>query len=270
MLALVLPSHNWDGIPYAAAAKRFDIPDKVELHAFIYEELQESVPEQAYQDMLKGEYRLVVSQDPESLDQVMLFYEIRAAYITLIYLLSRLGVNIFPATHIVSAVAVFIGLWIFFLAIRKHIENYLLLVLPFFAVGLGVFQVAQLSTPDGLAFLCIAIFFALLLKEHAAILVILPFSILVRTDLIIFVSLILGYLFVTHRQWRLWTAVSAAAVIAIFLGSNQVFDYPGYGALFVTAFVTNLNYPLQNEFVITWVHYAKALRQGLINILAEK
>lgn len=265
-VVLVYPGNNWDIVGYLAAAKSFDIKNKVELHDFVYNELHQAVSEEDYPFYIDSPYKKVVSEDPESLNQVRIFYQIRPAFIVPIYLLSKIGVNIFYAAHLATALPVFLGLWIFYLAAHKGIDSYLILILPIFALALGAFVVARSSSPDGLAFLIVAIIFYLLLKDHWAVLLVLSLSLLVRTDLLVFVLLILGYLFVTHSRWRIGIVIALFLCLAFYSGINHFYGNYGYATLFWNTFIERLPYPAEASITLDWANYRHAFTQGLLSI----
>lgn len=267
--ALVLPSNNWDVIGYVAAAMRLETADDIALHTMVYDGLQGAVGED-YPDFVRSDYQRTVNEDPQSLRQVLPWFQVRPAYVLPIFLLARMGVNPFWATHLISVTAVFLGLCIFYLAVRRQLDPLLVLILPLFVVGLGVFEVSRISTPDGLAFLVLAAVFYLFLVDRWPILLILPLSMLVRGDLIIFNLLLLAALFFIHRKWRVWTALSALLSLFIYGGVQQYYGHYGYAAVFWTTFVQNLAYPAQADVVLTFMHYRLALVQGVVDLLFRK
>jgi hypothetical protein len=157
--ALSRPQFNWDIIPYLGATGSFEIQDKQALHASVFDELARFVPASAYQSLVTGsDYRVAVATDPEAFSQQLPFYQPRVLYIGLLFLLSKLGLNVVMVTYLISAVSVALGLWVLFVAFHRTLSGYLLLLFPVLALGMGVLDLARLSTADGLAFLAIARF----------------------------------------------------------------------------------------------------------------
>lgn len=270
VVALLYPGNNWDVIGYATAAMSLKIKDDVQLHSFVYEGLRQAVPESIYPEYVRPGYQATLSQDPEALRQVKVWYQIRPAYVLPVYWLVKAGFDPFLATHIAAVTAVFIGLWIFYLTVSKRADPIILLSLPLFVLVLGVFEVARISTPDGLAFLTAAAVFYYLLKNHWIVLLILPLSLLVRTDLLIFNLIILGYLFFTHKKWRIWIFASGISNLLVVWGINVYYGHYGYAALFWTTFVENLAYPAETAVTLTLAEYRQALFKGLLDIIYFK
>lgn len=264
---LIFPGNNWDAIGYVAVVKSIDIKDKQALHTAVFDELRRSVSADVYRSLTTNGFQETVSSDPESLRQVLPFYRVKPGYIASIYLLSKIGMNPFFAAHLVSTAAVAGGLWLFFLAVRRRVDPVLLIMLPIFVLALGALQVARIITPDGLAFLAVALVFYLLLQESRPVLLVLPLLLLIRYDLIIFVLLIILYIFVTHGRWRLWSVGSAFLALLLFTAVNQFSGSYGYATLLWVSFVESVSYPAHVQAQLSWSLYAPILLRGLSDLI---
>jgi hypothetical protein len=246
------PYHNWDMIIYAACARSFEVHDKEELHASTYHELEQSVPAATYRALTSGNYRQTVSEDANAFAQQLPFYQIRVLYNALVYALATIGVNVFAATHLVSALSAIAGLWIVLLTFRPYTRAYLLFLLPPFAVAFGLLDVAKYSTPDGLAFLAVCSMAYCLVRRHPGMLVLLPLSVLVRTDLILLALIVTSYLIFVARQWRLAAIASVALAVAGYILVNVGYGHYGLSVAYYMTFIEAVAYRLPGR--LEWKH----------------
>jgi hypothetical protein len=237
------PYHNWDMIVYAACARSFVVHDRETLHVSTYRKLEQSVPAATYRALTSGDYRRTVSEDAEAFAQQLAFYQIRILYNALVFVLATMGVNVFAATHLVSALSAIAGLWIVLLTFRPYTSAYLLFLLPPFAVAFGLLDVAKYSTPDGLAFLAVCSMAYCLVRGRRGILVLLPLSVLVRTDLILLALIVAAYLVFVARQWRLAAMASVALAVAGYILVNVSYGHYGLSVTYYMTFVEAVAYP---------------------------
>lgn len=285
MQAINHPTNNWDMLGYAGSVKSFETDDKKEIHDFVFSELEKYVDAETFQDLTSGsEYRKIVYADPESFRQVLPWYQIRPIYTGAIYVLTKFSVNIFHASALVSASAVFVGLWIFYLAFRPYVANSFWFALPFFIVLNDAVKIASYSSPDSLAFLWVGILSYFFIRRHRLFLWILPLSIIVRTDLIFMVGLFLAYLFwfysVEQRKTlkvrkgfsliktqRGKVVLASVASLAIYFAINTIFGNYGWATVFHLMFVSRLNYPADIVVHIDFMQYFNAVVYGLPGML---
>ncbi len=285
--ALKNPSNNWDMIAYAGSVKSFETDDKKEIHDFAYSELKQYVDAETFQELTTSSaYRETLYKDPESFKQVLPWYQIRPVYTGLLYAINKAGVNIYFASYLISAVAVFIGLWIFYLAFRPHIAATFWFAVPFFVVLNGTPKIAHFSSPDGLAFLWTSILAYFFIRRHKLFLWILPLSIFVRTDMIFLVALFLAYLFWSYSKERrksirihqkpklriiktLRGSVVAAGVasLAIYLVINAIYGNYGWATVFHLMFIDRINYPADTVVHVEFMQYIKIVMQNLPSML---
>jgi len=200
------PSIDWDIIGYVASAKHFEINDKTELHKFVYRNLKKFVSEDKYKELINDgkQYRIDMAGNPDLFYQQLPFYEIRVLYNLSILFLSKIGVNIFAATYYISAISTVLAALLLLFSIKDKIYIELLFIFPFFLSLYGIFTVAKFSTPDAMIFLCISLFIYLFLKNKiSSILFVMPFFVLVRTDIIIFNFICLAIIFYLNNNLRL-------------------------------------------------------------------
>lgn len=287
LFAIIFPTYNWDMLGYVGSVKSFEIKDKEALHSYVYSEARNSIPTEKLNALLGGApnkqetgkpinqisqmssdyYRRVMSTDPEAFYQQLPFYQIRVIYISLVYLLSELGVNIFMATNLISTISLILGLWILLFTFKPYINNYLLYSVPIFWLAFGVIEVAKLGTPDGLAFLMVTIIAYLFTRIHWSILIIIPISILVRTDLIIYAVLILGYLLIYNKAWRYFTVASLLTSVLIYYLVNQHFGNYGWMTVFYFSFIERITHPADFTVEISLIEFLKSYKVGTITML---
>ena len=285
--ALKNPSNNWDMIAYAGSVKSFETDDKKEIHDFAYSELKKYVDAETFQELTASSaYRETLYKDPESFWQVLPWYQIRPVYTGMMYALNKAGINIYFASYLISAVAVFIGLWIFYLAFRPHIAAAFWFALPFFVVLNGTTQIAHFSSPDGLAFLWTSILSYFFIRRHKLFLWLLPLSIFVRTDMIFLVALFLAYLFWSYTkerrksikiqkkfQFRIIKTLRGRVVAAgfasllFYLVINVIYGNYGWATVFHLMFVERINYPADTVVHIEFMQYIKIVIQNLPSML---
>lgn len=264
--ALQHPTMNWDMVAYAGAAKAWDTSDERIVHDFAYDELRGYADDAAYADLTIGsDYRSLYRQDPEAFRQALSWYRIRPLYTGAMNLLHKAGVGIYDAAHLLPAVAAVLGVLAFYLAFRRHLDGALWVSVPFFLTMNGTVATARLATPDGMAYLGVAIVSGLFLHRHRTLLWVLPLIVLIRTDLIVLVGLMLGYRFATERADRAAALVSLAVAVGLYLLINRWAGNHGWSAVFYLVFVSHfdLNYPETATYAVTLADYGAALRERL-------
>ena len=285
LYGLHFATYNWDILAYVGSAKNFTIDDKESLHNYVYSEALTSIPEENLyiilgdvspgkyitedyspdEDKLPNDdyYRQVVSLDPEAFYQQLPFYQIKILYVALIYTASELGVNPFRAAHIITIISLIMGLWILLFAFKPYINTYLIYTIPILAFAFGILKVSKLATPDGLAFLTLSLMAYLFIRMNRLILILIPLSILVRTDLIIYAVIILVYLGVHKRHWRYQVLASAGASVLCYYLVNSYFGNYGWVTLFHFAFIEFLPYPADADIHFNIIEYLSVLPQSI-------
>ena len=183
------PLHNWDVLGYVAAAHSFEEKDPQALHKFTFDQVRKSVSDQTYKalasppgDEPQAVYRRTMSKNPYAFYEQLQFYQIRPVYTGSIYLLSKLGVNIVYATHLISGIAVVVGIMILYLLCKAFLAGPFVYLAPFFAIVFGALDLVRYSTPDGLAFCAVITSAYLFLKDNKMwLLLLFPIMIGIRT-----------------------------------------------------------------------------------------
>ena len=270
-LALVLrnPFYNWDMIGYVASAVRFEVADPSEVQRRVYGELKASVPADVYGRLTGGHERQLRATDPESFRQHLPFYQIRVLYGAAIYATAKCGVNPFFASHLVSAVCACLAVWVVAFLFRPAEHPEYQVFVPFVCLMFGLSSLARYSTPDAMGLLVVSACYLLLLRRNALLLVLLPLSILVRTDLVILAFLFYVYLFAQKRFDRRALAASALATLALYVGVNRLYGNPGWETVFYYTLVERLAYPLTDPHAVGVATYVSVLKKGLVDGLRD-
>lgn len=255
------PAYNWDMIGYVASAKYFETEDKSEIHEFAYKQLKSTVSDSVYQRLTASGYRKTIEIDKEALYQQLPFYQIRVLYNGLVYALYKMGLNPYFVTHLISAVSVCLGFLLLLFGLRKTqiLDDYLYFALPLMSIPLGVLNVARLGTPDGLAFLFTMLIFLCTIsdKYKKNLLWVLPLSILIRTDLIIFIAPVYIYVLfcLENNRERLSWLVSGLFAISNYLFINMYYANYGWEKLIYHTFINYLVYPADTQISISFSNF---------------
>ena len=268
--ALYNPSYNWDMVAYVGSVKSFETSDKIAIHNYAYTELEQYVDSDTFNELTNNStYRQILYSDPESFQQVLPWYQIRPIYTGLMYIMSRAGINIYLASHLISAVAIVAGIWIFYLTFRHYIAGTFWFSVPFFIVLNGTVEDARLSTPDGLAFLWISLLTYLFVRRSNLLYWLLPIAIIIRTGLIFLVALFLIYLVCYDKTHRVKSLIVLVTSLITYLVINKLAGNYGWATVFYLVFISDftLNYPADAKIQISILQYVQALFIGVLDIL---
>ncbi len=257
------PFYNWDIIGYVAAAKSFETTDHITLHNVIYDELKKVTAKDKYSYLTSNEFRKEMEINAKAFEQQLPFYQIRIIYVAAIYILAKLGMNMFYATHFISAISIFMSLILLYFTFRKVINSHILFTLPFYAVFIGIMKVARHSSPDGLTLLIVTGIAYLWLGNSRWVFFLLPLSVLVRTDLILFVVPLCIYFFLYSKQWKNDALISLGVCTLCYIGVNSIFDNYGWATIFVYTFMKKLIYPAEVSIRLGLVDYYKVFMNSI-------
>jgi hypothetical protein len=214
------PLYNWDLIPYMGVVYSHVEQTPEAAHAATFSELRRRVPPGQYSDLTGGTggaFRSAIARNPDHFAQQLPFYSVKPLYPILMYLLSKLGMDLVTASIFLSQAAyLLLGCVLFYWLLKYYsplgsfIISALLMSLPF------VVLLVRLSTPDALS--AFVVFLALLLfiesswtKTAYALLIT---SVAVRPDNVMFVLLLMGYSFILRKEAR-----ASSAIVGLTRGS---------------------------------------------------
>lgn len=196
LITVKFPKHNWDLVPYVAAAIGKSESNYSEIHILAYKDVKSNVDEDSYSALIKGEFREVVASSDESLRQLLPLYQIKFGYIYLIEKLHGVARSYTNAAHFIT---------IFFSLLSVPLVFILLMMikapsftLPIVLLGTGSITLGRYATPDaaGLFFGLLAyIFFLKRIKSLLGIAI--AISMTFRPDMIV---LALAFYIVSFKE----------------------------------------------------------------------
>lgn len=270
-LCLYNPLLNWDIIGYIGSANALALGDTASLRVLTYTQLRHSVPSPIYDELTNGSFRREISLDSSAFREQLPFYQIRLAYTWLIYLLFKLGCDIVLATYIISGASVVAGVVLLYVVSKRILARPFLYAIPPLAVIFGVPDLARYSTPDGLAFLsAILCAYLYLARRLGLLLIVLPITVAVRTDLILFAIPLLFFIVLSETGWRFRAAFSACASVAVYVGIGAHFRNPGWSTIFYHSFVGVMTHPVSTPVRLNAPHYFRALMNGATGAISDK
>ncbi len=265
------PYNNWDMIMYIAAAKSYEGQNTAELQTFTYKAVRNSLSEQEYENLTHGKYRGEIYSDSSAFKEQLPFYQIRPLYTGTIYLLYKAGINIVFATHIISGAAVAAALILLYFLSISLLKNPVTYFVPLLAVIFSVLDLAKYSTPDGMAFLAIIFIAYLYLKQHImSLLILLPFILGIRTDLILFSIPLLVFIFMFQKTFRKKAAVSILISIMLYIAIATYWRNPGWSTIFYFTLIQRQAHPLSIPVTLTWHQYLFVFFNGIKELAANK
>lgn len=263
MNALRRPYLNWDMIGYVASAFSYETDDPRELHKDVYERLRLTVPQASYRDLTTGHLREILATDPQSLQQHLPFYQIRVVYVLAIAGMRKLGMNPFVVSYALSTLSATLAIVLLvYMPPGKRHPAYQLLV-PAVAVASGFSSLAKYSTPDALAVLSTYFCYFLALRRQKLLLLMLPFSVLVRTDSILLAPLFATYLWQERVFNRRLVAGSALLCLSLYVAVNYCFGNYGWSTVFDYTLSHKSTHPADFPHVVTVASYLAAFKVGV-------
>lgn len=264
--ALSAPVLEWDMLAYVAnATKNLTDLSFVEIHQLVYSQLQSTVPPEDYQRLIGSESRTVLAVDAEAFRQTShFFYDTRVVYIGMLSGLMHLGMEPFFASYFISTICMIICIFVLANLLPTTLPFGVCFSLPFIAVSCGMFELARVSTPDALATLYIVVLYWVLLRSGWYLLLLLPASIFIRTDLILIAALFHAYLFFTARFPRVLVVMSGLATIAAYWFLNTyIVQADPWSSLIGYNFGDKPTHPESYTFTVTFGNYISYLLEGL-------
>lgn len=265
IVGLSIPIINWDIIGYVGSAYHIDYSNINEIHKLVYNDLKNFVSAEQYFDLTEGnEYVKILANNPTSFIQNLPFYEIRPIYIGLVYILNKVGLNIFASTYYISIFCIVISIMILFKTFLRRISTELLYIIPLFLMSYGILELTRLSTPDSLVFLGISLFIYLHMNSKKNwILLLLPILVLIRTDLIIFNVIYLAYNLSNHKKSYIKILVCFFMSIIFYFFINSFAGNYGWSTVFKHTFIEKINNPAEVQSVILLKDYISVFLKGI-------
>lgn len=224
-MSLSEPTLNWDMIAYVANAYQYNTGSSIaEIQQMIYANLSRTISAEDFAKFYNSPSRVVLSTDPEAFGQtIKFFYDARVVYIGILAALMNLGMDPFFASYFISTTCSVLSILLLSRLLPIQMPLGLCLSLPFIVLACGLLNVARFSSPDALAALVTIVMYWLLVRNYlVALLLLLPLSVLVRTDLILLMPMFVGYLFVANRISRTFLIFSGIVTVATYLILNHI------------------------------------------------
>ena len=273
------PYYNWDMIPYIAQARLFKEHNIKTIHAEVYAEIRKEIPREDYDELTGGTlnsplYRGNMVKDYLHFAEQLPFYSTKPLYVMCVYLLQAVGFGAVLATLIPSLVAyVILALLVFEWVGRFTGGFYRLACASFLAFNPPVLLLPRLPTPDSLstALVFLALYFLLEKQSTAVCSGLLLLSLYTRTNNIVFVVFVLGYLVLwakgsvrlSYLQGGVLLGVCMVSVSAI----NHFSGFYGWATLFHQSLLGLLNAPAETLVHISLRTYLLALKQSLFLLM---
>lgn len=233
---------NWDMLGYAGSAVSIEESDVSLIHDYVYQEFKAYSTEEEFKHLTsEHNYQKVMFQDEDAFNQQIPFYKIRILYVLLILGFTKLGFNIFIASHVLSATLVSTGYYVFYHAYKKLINPVFWLIYPLLAISFNIINLAQTVTADSLAFFWIGLVCFSFINSHwKTFFLLLITSILVRTELIFLVAIFSSYFMVFRPDLRVIAATSVLLSLILYLLINHFVGNYGWSTVFHFVFLSGM------------------------------
>lgn len=263
LTGVLRPEYNWDLIPYLASSKALESTDLPTIHGYAYssiESSQEARNSPLAQPQFDTPYRVLMRSNPSAFGKILPYYQVRVAYVGMINILSRCGVDVVFASYCISAVATMVAMFVLLLLSSELCRGWYQYLLPPLALALGLTQTARLSTPDGLAVMMVLACAYSFVRKPGWLLLLLPVLVTVRTDLIIIVILFSAALVFRNSTGRVTAVASLILALGILLLLDWHYHFPGWRSIFTFTFIERMALDDSSRFGIQT--YLLALIKG--------
>jgi hypothetical protein len=232
-----VPYYDWDLAAYTGAAIAVEQRNATAIHQQAYAALRQEIPEDDYQDIAAGSaFRRDVAGNPDHFIQQLRFYQIRPLYVRLLFWWHKVGIGYVEATRLISVISFFLlGSCLFLWATRYIVEWHAAVGILLLMITPAIFTAARTGSPDALSALLVVVGVYCLFERERLVLgcICLLFSLLLRTDNVIFVSLLLIWLSITQNLRRRKIVLGTCAILSVglVLGINRLEQSYGWPVL---------------------------------------
>lgn len=256
--------YNWDVVFYCGAV--FNNPENPDTsrEAMINAFKKSSHIEYKKDIEPKTQYGRDVFSNNKSYGEQYAFYDIRIVYIKTIRAFHALGIDAVYSVYLASLFYALLAVLTLYFFCFAQTQN----ALFSFIVSLSVilksdFKEFITSSPDTLsAFSLILVIIAYFSKKKWFIYTSVAFSIICRTDNIIFVGLLYGFILVQNiikKENLKLPGMSIIISLIIYFGINLFYRNAGYRVLYFHTFVEHLSFPLTRPQIISYTDILKRL-----------
>jgi len=268
VVAINKPIQTWDILGYAGAVSSLETSDEEAIHQSVFNEIKSYATEEDLENLLNSSnYRRTMHNDVDAFNQQIPFYKIRILFIGLILLVTKMGFNVFSASHIVIAVAGFGGLLAFYYAYRKLIHPAFWLIVPMFFIVLSGLEISRMVTADPLAFLWVGLIcYAFIHKRWLLFFALLVSSVLVRTDLIVLVAIFSVYLMLFKPTLSIVSGLALVASIGVYMLLSHYTDNYGWSTVFHYALISDMQATHPAEYSSLGVSFSQYISEVISNM----
>jgi len=260
----------WDMLPYMGTVVSLDTSDPDLIHATTYTEFKKHAGEQMMSAMLAGDdFTETMHRNPSYFSQQLPFFKVKVIYVFICRLFSKMGVPLFYAVLIPSALALFFTGFIFFTWLHKHYSALfssaisLSLLMVFF--NLDTFRIAS---PDALcgAFILASAYFLVVRDSLRYYSVFAFLAVFTRPDtifLFIVMACLLGVYNFKNARILYPQLLSAVLAIALLYMVQKITGYNSY-KMFYRSFVHLVPNPEDLDLQFELNTYLSGLKTGLL------
>lgn len=269
--SLIRPLFGWDRIAFTALAMEADYESVENLHRDVFDSLIARVGEEEFQEMLgrhHPRFRQAMFEDVKVFEQQLNFFRPRFLFTQAVRWLWKAGLDIYLAASLLCSVAVAAGFWFLARLGIGRVKPGLVYLFPAVALMMGLLQIARMSSPDGVAFLFLALSFYFFFRKNWLLFVALPAGVAARPDTVIWAMLVCGFCLVAagvEKRWRIAAVICAVASLGVYQLVNHLAGHYGWGVLIENTFQGALLYPGEAEGAVTVCQYAKTLAVGILS-----
>jgi len=237
------PRNQWDMLGYAASAASLESNDPIAIHKSVYDEFKRYATPESIDDLTTTtSYRIAMHNDAEAFWQQIPYYKIRVVFVYLVSLLSKVGLGMFGAMHLMNVLFYSAGFLLIYGLLRHQVHSLFWIISPWIVYQFGEdFQTFRSIGVDSFAFFWVALTSVGFLRKSSWLFPVLALSVLVRTDLIIHVFIVSAAVCwlepdrTTLKRAILWFMVA----LLLYLGVNHWAGNYGWSTVFYFVFVSN-------------------------------
>lgn len=243
VMAAMKPALNWDLIGYIAAAKYSEGLKGEDLLLSTYSEVKENTSGAVFKELTENTpYRAIVYHNANSLQQQMPFYTIRIAYIeTMKWMHKLFNIPLIMTTYFISSFFAALFTLLLFYMFRLN-SKWAIMFFPLVLLLSGVREIAGLSTPDAMASFFVILSLLALSSNSLLIVPLLTIIPFIRTDFIIFVTLVSACLLIKKQNYKAITSLFLSCSAYFYI--NNVSGNYGYLKTLYFTLVHNDPFPM--------------------------
>ncbi|NDK08395.1 hypothetical protein EOM39_04070 [Candidatus Gracilibacteria bacterium] len=272
--------YEWDIIPYIGIVLNVDNSNLNYVHKNTYDLIKEGVSSERYNILVNAnEYRQKVHSDKEVFNNQFPFFSIKFLYTSTIYLFNKfIGFSIINSFKILSILSYILISTIVLLLYKDKIKKDPYIMILLIPVVLSSFLIlgSRITTPDMFSTLLLFFSYYLIInKKYIFIgLFVIVISLGIRTDNIIYLSVLLVYLrFFVEKDYKIDNKIFIGTLILGLLTYkliNSVYLNYGYIKLFHHSFLGQIYDPENTSVVFSFSDYFKTVASMIGGILGFK